>query len=214
MIENDQTIGRVARKRKLARERLMTAALELIAEHGVEGLRLRELTQRADIGFGAFYTHFESREQLIEAVVAETVGALATSIITNAVEFDDPALTVAVAHRSFVGVAYDDPRIAWLIVHLDRADVLLEHASAAHLQAALERGLRSGRFRGIDADVTVPFLVGATVAVMRAILTGEVEPGADERSARAFLRTCGLSDQEAAKVAAQAPPIRSERAPQ
>src|SRR5207245_3465880 len=119
-----------------------------------------------------------------DGVVGEHLGSLAGAILTHAGERSDPAETAAIAHRTFVALAYEDPRLAWLIVHLDRADALLERASVPHLGPALERGLRTGRFHGVDVDVTISFLVGATVAVMRGILTGRLGPGADERSAR------------------------------
>src|SRR5581483_11124334 len=64
----DPTVSRVARKRLQARSRLIEAASAVIAERGVEGLRLRELADRADVGFGSFYTHFASKEELVEAV--------------------------------------------------------------------------------------------------------------------------------------------------
>jgi len=201
-------VSRVARKRSLARQRLLDAAIELIAERGVEGLRLRELAERADVGFGSFYNHFASKEELVEVVVAEHIGALAQAIIAYADGRDDPAETAAIAHRNFVRLAYDDPRLAWLIVHLDRADALLETASHPHLRPVLERGMRSGRFQGIETDVAVSFVVGATIGVMRGILEGRLGPDADIGSARTLLRACGLSDADALEVATRGLPPR------
>ncbi|MHB8693187.1 MAG: TetR/AcrR family transcriptional regulator [Solirubrobacteraceae bacterium] len=211
-------MSRVARKRSLARQRLVDAAGQLIAEHGVEGLRLRELAERADIGFGSFYNHFGSKEELVEAVVAEHLGALTNAIIATAAAtsrndgsglglgnsngHDDPAETVAEAHRKFVRVAYDDPQLARLIVQLDRADALLETATHPHLTPLLERGIASGRFStGIDVEVAVSFIVGATIAVMRGILDGRLGPHAEIASARTLLRACGLSDKDAGAIA-------------
>jgi AcrR family transcriptional regulator len=194
--------SRVARKRDLARRRLIDAAVELIAERGVEGLRLREIADRADIGFGSFYTHFSSKEELVEAVVAERVEALTTEIIA-AVEFEDPAETASAAHRQFVRLAYQDPRLARLLVALDRADALLETASVPRLGPVLARGMATGRFRGVEVELAVSFIVGATIAVMRAILDGRLAPGAEIGSARTLLRACGISDEEAEEIAAR-----------
>jgi AcrR family transcriptional regulator len=210
----------------LARQRLVDAAGQLIAEHGVEGLRLRELAERADIGFGSFYNHFDSKEELVEAVVAEHLGALTNAIIATATAagdgigdgdrhgaggadrnghghgHDDPAETVAAAHRNFVRVAYEDPQLARLIVQLDRADALLETATHPHLTPLHEQGIASGRFSaGIDVEVAVSFIVGATIAVMRGILDGRLGPHAEIASARTLLRACGLSDEEAGAIA-------------
>jgi AcrR family transcriptional regulator len=206
-------VSRVARKRSLARQRLLDAAIELIADRGVEGLRLRELAERADVGFGSFYTHFATKEELIEAVVAEHLGALAQAILAYAGEHADPAETAAIAHRNFVRLAYEDPQLAWLIIHFDRADALLETASHPHLAPVLERGMRTGRFHGIEIDVAVSFIVGATIAVMRGILEQRLGPGADVASARTLLRACGLPDAEAHELAARELPARERPSP-
>lgn len=194
-------MSRVARKRLEARRRLIDAAGSLIAEHGVEGLRLRELADSADIGFGSFYSHFASKEELVEAVVAEHVAALAETIVSSAAEPDDPAETAVIAHRRFVRLAYEDPQLARLLVHLDRADALLELASEPYLTPVLQRGIDSGRFPAIELGVTVSFIVGATVGVMRGILDGRLGPDADIGSARTLLRACGLPDDEALALA-------------
>jgi AcrR family transcriptional regulator len=199
-----QSVSRVERKREAARHRLIAAAASLISQKGVDGLRLRELTERADIGFGSFYNHFQSKEELVEAVVADHVGAYTEAIIVTALERDDPAETTAVAHRLFLSLARDDPQLAWLLVNIDHGEAVLEAAALPRFGPVLERGLELGRFHGIDVQVMVSFIVGATIAVMRGILDGRLGPDADEASARTLLRACGLADAEAAELAARA----------
>ena len=197
----EEPVSRVARKQRAARQRLIDAASAVIAERGVEGLRLRELADRADVGFGSFYTHFASKEELVEAVVTELLGDLTRAIIDRAAVHDDPARVAADGHRQFIRLAYDDPPRAQLIVALDHADALLETASHPILAPLLQTGLASGRFAGVDVDVAVSFIVGATIAVMRGILEGRLGPNAEIASARAVLRVCGLPDDDAAALA-------------
>jgi AcrR family transcriptional regulator len=196
-------MSRVARKREAVRRRLIEAATTLIAEKGVEGLRLREISDAADISTGAFYSHFATKEQLVEAVVAERVRVATEAIIATASAHEDPAETVAVAHRLFLQLAVDEPELAWLIVRLDRGEALLETASLPQFGPVLERGIAAGRLKSIDIRVMVSFVVGATTSVMRAILEDRLEPDADVTSARILLRACGLDDDEAAAIASR-----------
>jgi hypothetical protein len=53
----------------------------------------------------------------------------------------------------------------------------------------------------MDIEPTLAFVVGATVAVMRGILEGRLEPDSDVASAEAFLTTLGLGPREAAEIA-------------
>jgi AcrR family transcriptional regulator len=196
-------MSRVARKREQARRRLVETASRLISEKGVEGLRLREIADAADIGTGAFYTHFDSKEALVEAVIAERVAATAEAIMVRASAHDDPAEVAVVAHRLFIRLAVEDPELAWLLVRLDHGDALLDTVARPRLGLVLDRGITSGRFTGVDIDVLVSFVVGATTSVMRGILEQRLPPDAEVGSARVLLRACGLDDRQAAEIAAR-----------
>jgi AcrR family transcriptional regulator len=196
-------VSLVARKREAARLRLIEAAARLISEHGIEGLRLREICTAADIGMGSFYSHFATKEELVEAVVADHVGSIAEAIIERALSRDDPAEVAALAHRLFIALTAQDAQLAWLLVRLDHGEALLETASLPRFGPVLERGIASGRFAPLNVDVMVSFIVGATLAVMRGILEGRLGPDAGVESARILLGACGLSDQEARRIAGE-----------
>ena len=202
MATAEREISKVARKREAAMRRLVDAAMELIAAKGVEGLRLRELAERAEIGFGSFYNHFSSKEELVEAVVTEYVASATAEIMERALAHEDPAMTAAVAQRSFIHLIEQNRELAWLIVRLDRGEAILEIASLPYLGGVLERGLDSGRFAGVDVPVTVSSMVGATISVMRGILERRLPADADVAAARILLRACGIDDQEATEIAA------------
>jgi AcrR family transcriptional regulator len=195
--------SRVERKREAARGRLVAAGAQVIASKGVEGLRLRELAEHADVGFGSFYNHFADKQALVEAVVVEHVEEAADAMIARAAGAEDPAEVAAVAQRLFIRLIHSDPQLAWLIVRLDRGDAILETASLPRMGPVLEHGVATGRFKGIDIPVTVSFLVGATISVMRGMLENRLGPDADVHSARILLRACGIADDEAAEIAAR-----------
>ena len=54
--------SRQARRKRETRERLLDAAFRLMAERGVDAVAINEITEAADVGFGSFYNHFESRD--------------------------------------------------------------------------------------------------------------------------------------------------------
>ena len=51
--------ARGARRRRETRARLLDAALKLMADRGMDGVAINEITEAADVGFGSFYNHFE-----------------------------------------------------------------------------------------------------------------------------------------------------------
>jgi AcrR family transcriptional regulator len=126
----------------------------MISERGVEGLRLREVTDAADVGFGSFYNYFESKEELVEAVVLDVMSSLARTLIAHVDTFDDPAEAAAAAHRWFVRTAVEDPETARLLVNLDQADVQFQQRIDRRLGPEAESQTAEVLLRalGVDAD--------------------------------------------------------------
>jgi AcrR family transcriptional regulator len=94
----DEPVNRLERRKQRTRAALIHAAQELIAA-GKVNVPVLEITQAADVGMGSFYNHFESKEELFEAAVADvldTHGALLDQL-TDAIE--DPAETFACSFR-------------------------------------------------------------------------------------------------------------------
>lgn len=58
------TTTEVSSRRQQTRERLMAAATELFAEKSVQGATVEEICERAGFTRGAFYSNFESKDEL------------------------------------------------------------------------------------------------------------------------------------------------------
>ena len=199
--EDSRHPNRQARRRQRTHALLMDAARTLFARHGVDKTRINEITDEADLGFGSFYNHFDSKEAIVEAVLEETIRAQGKAVEAVTAGLDDPAETVAAAHRYFVNRARSDPSWGWLLVRLwGSHDVVLAALGPYALQD-LERGIRSGRFRVTDVQTALFASGGALLAVMRAVLDGQVPEDADRIHAEGVLRLLGLSPEDAAEVA-------------
>ena len=132
---------RHTRRRERTRRKLLDAAKALFARQGVENTRINEITDEADVGFGSFYNHFESKEAIVEAVLGEEVAAHGTAVELVTADLDDPAEIVAVAHRYFVNLARIDPDWGWLLIRLD-LKVSLE-SLGPFARRDLERGIKA-----------------------------------------------------------------------
>src|ERR1700758_58212 len=90
---------RGARRRRETRSRLLVAALKLMAEKGMEGVAINEITEAADVGFGSFYNHFESKEAIYAAVLDWVFEDFADAMEGVFGEISDPAEVIAVSVR-------------------------------------------------------------------------------------------------------------------
>src|SRR3954451_22223733 len=91
-------VNRVDRRKARTRAALIRAAQTLIAE-GRTNVPILEITQAADVGMGSFYNHFESKEQLFDAAVAEVLDAHGALLDHLTASLDDPAETFACSFR-------------------------------------------------------------------------------------------------------------------
>ena len=195
--------NRGARRRARTRARLIEAARVLIARQGVDSMRINEITEEADVGFGSFYNHFSSKDELVEAVLAETLHAQGEAVDALTRDLEDPAEVVAVAHRYFVDLARTDPDWAWLLVRLDSTHRIGVDALGPFAMRDLTRGLEAKRFDLPDATIAMHATGGALLAVMRAVLEGSVGDDAGELHAAGVLRMLGVEPAEAAEVASR-----------
>ena len=196
-----QPIGRHTRRREQTRAKLIGAARTLFARQGVDNTRINEITDEADVGFGSFYNHFDSKDAIVGAVLEETVAAHGAAIDAMTQGIEDPAEVVSVAHRYFVNLARSDPDWGWLLVRLDVSHDVALAALGPFAKRDLSRGIKAGRFRVADERLALLASGGAMLAVMRGVLDGRLRRNADVLHAEGVLRLLGLSAADAAEVA-------------
>lgn len=194
-------LTRGERRRERTRSDLVQATSDLIVEKGVAGLRIDQITKRADVALGSFYNHFDSKEDAVAAVVEAAIEALVEAITAKSTHLPDAEEAAVVPLRRFVRLAYDDPQLAGLLVNLHRADVVFEHAVLPFAVRELRRGIEDGRFDIPDVGVAITAVLGGALAVMRRILEGELAPDADAVLAESVLRSFGVRAGRARDVA-------------
>ncbi len=200
-------VDRHARRRAQTRARLLDGARAVLARQGVEATRINEITEEADLGFGSFYNHFESKDAIVAALVEEQAKALAEAIDAATADLEDPAEVVSVAHRTLLITALADPDLGWLLVRLEATHDLASAALGPYAVRDLERGLAAGRFHVDDPAVALVAAGGALMAVVRAALQGRLAAGADVAHAATVLRIFGMDAAAAAAVAARPLPV-------
>lgn len=191
---------RVERQRLRTRRLLLDAGRTLIAAKGVAGLRIQEITEEADVALGSFYNYFQSKEELLEAVITESLSDLTSAIITDVDDHTDPAAVVALANLRVIRLAYDEPDFARLIVNIGHSEALFGGAVHPYARIAVERGIESRRFAVADIEVLLTAVIGGAFALIREILDGRHGSHAHEAFARHVLASLGLPPREAETI--------------
>ncbi len=204
MAEEAQEPTRRQRRRAQTRSSLVAAAQTLFARQGVESTAIAEITEAADVGFGSFYNHFESKEEIADAVLGEALEQQKAALFALIDPLTDPAEVVALAHASLVEQTTTNPTFGWLLVRLDASHRLLIRALGDRARQDIRDGITTGRFTTSDPEVTFFATGGALLLVMRAVLDGDLGADAARRHCEGLLRMLGLGDDEVADIARRA----------
>ncbi|HEX9833496.1 MAG TPA: TetR/AcrR family transcriptional regulator [Mycobacterium sp.] len=200
MADQEKAPSRAVRRQAETRAALIKAAGEIITERGLDGLRVSDVTERANVAFGTFYNQFKVKDDVVEAVVEQALVSLARSIEESPANAD-PADAVVASTRAIVRIAYDDPDLARLLINLEEAESRFERIIRPQAGAMLKRGVADGVFVIDDFETILTMAIAASFEVIRGILDGRLGQGADLTCAQALLRLVGVDGSTAARYA-------------
>jgi AcrR family transcriptional regulator len=193
--------GRGARRRQQTRAKLIRAAHELMAEKGIGATTIQEITDTADVGFGSFYNHFESKEAIVQAIVDETIESYGNALDHIADAVEDPAEIVAASVRYVVMRGCEDPTWGWFLIRAALMAQALRTGLGRRLVRDLRLGVEAGRFRVGDVTYATLAISGVALSVLAGRLHGELGADAPENAAAVALKILGLSARQAQGVA-------------
>jgi AcrR family transcriptional regulator len=195
--------NRLDRRKARTRQALVDAAARLIAQGRGERASIQEITEAADIGFGSFYNHFASKEELFQTASEEVLERWAQMIDAACVGLEDPAEVFAVSLRISGRLAWTHPEIAAFITGagLDLLDA--PRGLAPRALRDIRAGQAAGRFTIADADIALSAVAGGLLGLLRlhARDPERVTEASVDELAEACLRLLGLAAPQARRLA-------------
>lgn len=210
--------ARGARRRRETRARLLDAALKLMADRGMDGVAINEITEAADVGFGSFYNHFDSKEAIHRALTDLVFEEFANALDRALAGVTDPAEIIAASVRHTLYRGRRDRTWALFLLRESLSSRMLTRGLGARLLRDIEQGIGTGRFKVEDALMAFMGLAGSVLAALSIeVQYGEAAdsplppelrravslPSAEfpERAATTMLRFLGMPMAEARRVA-------------
>src|SRR6478752_9668548 len=123
-------VSRLDRRKARTRQALIDAAVRLIAEGRGDRASIAEITEEADIGFGSFYNHFDSKEQLFGTASGELLEQWGQVIDQACADINDPAELFAVSLRISGRLGWTHPDLARFLLGAG-LDILQTHRGLA-----------------------------------------------------------------------------------
>jgi AcrR family transcriptional regulator len=192
---------RLERRKQRTRAALIKAAQRLIAE-GRLNVPVLEITQAADVGMGSFYNHFDSKEELFEAAVADVLDAHGAMLDRLTESIDDPAETFATSFRLTGRLFRRRPQESDILLAHGLALLSSERGLAPRALRDIKVGVDAGRFTLDDPELALAMAGGALLGLGKLLRD---DPDRDDARAadtvtENVLRLFGLSADEAHAV--------------
>lgn len=209
-VDHRTRVGRERRGR--TRQRIIEAALGVIAERGPDAPVIEDFIQAAGVARGTFYNHFRTTEELLTATSSWLEDALIDSIESVIGGFDDPVRRATTGMRLWLHLSRQDPVFCAFVVRSRFRGAAVERTLALDLGA----GLRSGRMAAPSIELARDLVVGTIREAQARMMEARVPADYPDAVVRMILRALRVDGRRidallAAPVPAvvRAPPSRA-----
>jgi len=182
-------------RRIRTRAALLAAGRTLLAVRDIDGISVDEIVAAADVAKGSFYNHFSDKDGFAREIGAAVRRQVEQAVVAANVGVADPAAVLARGLCVFLRFAIEHRDSAQALWRLNPGSTMAEAPINRALREDLSRGIRAGRFNGIDVEIGVLLVMGAVVVGTRHVLEERViaAPHAiAEGMAAGMLRSLGV----------------------
>jgi AcrR family transcriptional regulator len=175
----------------------------MLADQGRVEVSIQEITEAADVGFGSFYNHFDSKAALFDAAIADTLAEHALLIERAIAHLEDPAEVFAASVRLTGRLHRTHPQLARILMRTGLPYVVSTEGMAASALRDLRAAAAAGRLDIEDPHVALACTGGAMLGLLQLL---ESRPDMDtdaatDQVAVNILRMFGLDGAEAHRLA-------------
>ena len=196
-------VSRLDRRKARTRQALIDAAVRLIAAGRGERASIQEITEEADVGFGSFYNHFPSKEELFLAASSDVLERWGQMIDQACATISDPAEVFAVSFRISARLGWTHPEIARFLLGagLDLLDA--PNGLAPRARRDIKAAQEAGRFTIANSEIAVAAVAGDLLGLLwlHQHHPDQIDEASVDQLTEAILRLLGITAREARRLA-------------
>lgn len=195
---------RTDRRRERTRNALLGAARKFLSE-GRSAVSIQEITDAADVGFGSFYNHFESKDELFDEAVRSALQVYSEMRDIIVALYEDPAEVFAVSFRMTGRLQRQVPEMVRVVLNTGMSIMLRDEGLAPRARRDILAAQEAGRFEPMDPDMAV-MAAGGTLLGLLQLLDAQPEADADTLSDEMtyhVLRMFGMNKRSAQRLVSQ-----------
>jgi AcrR family transcriptional regulator len=149
------------------RRRILSAAVDLFADHGYDATSVSQVISRAGVAKGGFYHHFASKDELLYAVYGQLINRQLEGMVRILAERRSPAETLRLLIMDLVETTAASAREALVfsreLSQLGNARIMQMRSQRRKYHNAMIRLVREAQERGQFSAVASPEIVTFTI---------------------------------------------------
>jgi AcrR family transcriptional regulator len=202
-LSSTSSVNRLDRRKARTRQALIDAAVRLIAEGRGDRASIQEITDAADIGFGSFYNHFDSKEQLFETASSEVLERWGEMLDRACAGITEPAEVFSVSLRLSARLGWTHPEVARFITGAGLALLDAPGGLAPRALRDIQAGQAAGQFTVGNVEIALSAIAGGLIGLLRMRQSdpARIEENSVNELAEACLRLLGLPAAKAKRLA-------------
>jgi AcrR family transcriptional regulator len=159
---------RQEKRKELTREKILNAARAVFAQKGYGGTSIADIVKKSKLARGTFYLHFQSVEQVLNALLQEIFIDIQRYLTDMQVEtLDQKNFKIALSDlaKSLLSVFQKNRETVLLLITTMNAEpkiraqtIWFQELMQASIKVMLDRGITSGKLKKHDSEL-MSFLV-------------------------------------------------------
>ncbi|HRP69082.1 MAG TPA: TetR/AcrR family transcriptional regulator [Turneriella sp.] len=164
------------KRKELTREKILTAGKQVFAQKGYAGTSIADIVKKSKLARGTFYLHFQSVEQVFNALLQEVFIDIQRNLTELQVEILDQKnfkKDLLVLAKSLLVVFQERKEIVGILLTTMNSDakvrtqtIWFQELLQASIRVMFDRGIQSGRLRKFDSELMSYLVAGGLREVL------------------------------------------------
>lgn len=199
----DKKPNRSSRRRARSRAALIDAAREIMSVKGMDATTIADITEAADLGFGTFYNHFKSKDEIVDTAMSMMVERLGGEIDQLVAPIKDPFFAQVVAWHQIIELATAEPTWGWFVLRSSKTLGMMNEGLMRRIRRDVSAAMGAGKFKVDDIDVVATLIGAGVLSLVNGRLTGALESDQVEEGLALLATHLGITAEKARKLVAQ-----------
>lgn len=173
--------GRRETDKEVLRRKIIDVASEILASEGYDKLSIRKIANRIEYSPGIIYHYFKDKAEIITCVIEEGYGRIMKVIAETPKDFDNPEKMIETTMKNYIELMLETPQHFRTILMNDideiknKVNMLDEgvskgRSSIAALCKVIELGVKSGKFKSLDVELTAQIIWTSTFGLLSRLI--------------------------------------------